>query len=376
MQSINRKIVGYAVRAHSTEGTAAQPSAFVDDADRRLRLEKCPTPAVASLRWQRRPDLPAGNPGQCYMVSSPEGTFAMFVGHIEADGVRTPFEVWVNGEEAPRGLTDLARSLSIDMRCEDRAWLRRKLEALSKTDGQPFDLMLPDGKVVVARSAVDAFAKLVLFRCEELGAFSEEQLRDTPVLNAMMSRREPRTNGMGSVGWFCDIENHSTGDEFLVTLKEAVLEDGQKRPFSVWFSGSYPSSLDGLAKSLSLDMRLDPSWIARKLRQLVDVQERRGDFFAPIPGNAEGKQKSYPSTVAYVAALIQYRFMVLGLLDEDGFPVTDTGVVRLSDIRNARAAEKVVGAGGADCGSCGSKGTVVRLDSCSTCVACSSSVCG
>lgn len=80
--------------------------------------------------------------------------------------------------------------------------------------------------------------------------------------------------------------------------------------------------------------------------------------------------------MAYVAALIQYRFMVLGLLDEDGFPVTDTGVVRLSDIRNARAAEKVVGAGGADCGSCGSKGTVVRLDSCSTCVACSSSACG
>ena len=37
---------------------------------------------------------------------------------------RTPFEVWVNGSEQPRGLGALAKTLSMDMRANDLAWLQ------------------------------------------------------------------------------------------------------------------------------------------------------------------------------------------------------------------------------------------------------------
>lgn len=374
MQTITKKIKGVAVRKPEDQ-TSNRTENFVDDADRRLKIEGRPVPPTASLRWQKRPVLPGGNPGQTYIVKSPEGEFALFVGHIQNGTPLTgsPFEVWVNGEEAPRGLTDLARSLSIDMRSEDRAWLRRKLEALMKTSGREFELAMPDGKVVLAKSAVDAFAKLIMYRCEELGAFADDKLVTTPVIDALMSKREPKTTGDGSIGWYADVENPMTGDEFLVTLKEAEI-DGQKRPFSVWLSGEYPASLDGLAKSLSLDMRVsEPAWLARKLNQLIDVKERRGDFFAHIPGNKDGKKRSYPSTVAYLAALIQFRFKQLGLFNEEGLAAVDSGVVHLAEVRQAKSAASAPK--GNNCGSCGAVGTVVRMDGCDTCTACATSKC-
>src|SRR5690606_33895906 len=103
--------------------------------------------------------------------------------------------------------------------------------------------------------------------------------------------------------------------DFVLWLKEADLEDGRRRPFSLWFSGDYPPSLDGLAKSLSLDMQVfETEWIARKLQQLSDVVEKRGEFWAPIPGNPERKSQCYPSSVAYICAVIRHRFMQLGWL--------------------------------------------------------------
>ena len=38
------------------------------------------------------------------------------------NGTPHPFEVWVNGSEQPRGLGALAKTLSMDMRANDRAW--------------------------------------------------------------------------------------------------------------------------------------------------------------------------------------------------------------------------------------------------------------
>jgi len=376
MLKIEKKIKGYAVCTADAQ-PASKAENFVDDADRRLKIEGCPVPPTASLRWHKRPVTESGNPGFLYMVNSPEGKFAVFVTHIQNGTplTGTPFEVWVNGEEAPRGLSDLARSLSIDMRSQDRAWLRRKLEALSKTRGEAFELTMPDGKIVRARSAVDAFARLVMYRCEELGAFSDEKLQDTPVIDALMSKREPKTTGDGSAGWYCDVENPATGDEFLLTLKESVLENGQCRPFSVWLSGDYPSSLDGLAKSLSLDMRVaEPAWLARKLSQLIDVSEQRGDFWAHVPGATDGKKASYPSTVAYIAAVITHRFKVLGLFNDAGDAAVDSGVVQLHEVRQAREQSKVASTAG-DCGECQSVGSVFILDGCPTCSACGHSKC-
>jgi ribonucleoside-diphosphate reductase alpha chain len=58
------------------------------------------------------------------MIESPFGRFALFVGQVEEAGRAFPFEIWVNGAEQPRGLGAVAKTLSMDMRANDRAWLR------------------------------------------------------------------------------------------------------------------------------------------------------------------------------------------------------------------------------------------------------------
>src|SRR5690606_37851572 len=63
---------------------AAEPNDLdITEADRRIRLDATPEPALSSLRWPGRPKLPAGNPSWTYMVESPFGQFAIFVGHVE-----------------------------------------------------------------------------------------------------------------------------------------------------------------------------------------------------------------------------------------------------------------------------------------------------
>ena len=105
------------------------------DPDRRVRLQAIAEAPLASLRWPGRPELPNGNPCWTYVVRHPHGDFAVFIGHVE-NGSRVPFEVWVNGAEQPRGLGALAKTLSMDMRAEDRRWLDKKLSALARTTGR------------------------------------------------------------------------------------------------------------------------------------------------------------------------------------------------------------------------------------------------
>ena len=107
------------------------------------------------------------------------------------------------------------------------------------------------------------------------------------------------------------------GDDFVLGLKELVLPDGQRRPYSVWLSGEYPRALDGLCKLLSLDMRvIDPAWIGMKLRKLLNYPEPLGDFMAKVPGSE--KSQTWPSTVAYVARLMIHRYAMLGMLTRRG----------------------------------------------------------
>ena len=108
-----------------------------------LASRRVPAPVLASLRWPGRPDLAAGNPAWTYMIEHPQYHFAVFVGHVE-NGTPHPFEVWVNGSEQPRGLGALAKTLSMDMRANDRGWLKLKLDALAKTGGDDaFDMPFP-----------------------------------------------------------------------------------------------------------------------------------------------------------------------------------------------------------------------------------------
>lgn len=373
--NIGKKITGFAVRKAGdipTPPSNASEGGFVNDADRRLAITGVPQPTLASLRWEKRPELHAGNPGITYMVDAPSGKFAVHVGHVQNGSPQTgyPFEAWVMGEP-PRGLSSLAKSISMDMRSRDRGYLRKKLESLSKTSGEPFDGVMPDGTLVRFPSAVAAFARLVMWRCEELGAFKQYE-GNTPVLDALMSRKEPKATGDGTLSWTVDIYNPTTGDDFVLFLKEAQLQDGQRRPFSVWLSGDYPRSLDGLCKALSLDMRvIEPAWVGRKLAQLLDCDEARGDFMAQVPGSE--KRQTYPSTVAYIARLILHRFDQLGLLTAAGEPVKDSGVVQLTLIKSEvpKAEDKKMGA---LCDGCGAYAAVM-MDGCLTCVSCGKSKC-
>jgi len=336
------------------------------DADRRIRLEAAPTPALSSLRWPSRPRLAAGNPAWAYMVESPFGQFAIFVGHVD-NGDPHAFEVWVNGAEQPRGLGAVAKTLSMDMRAQDRAWLRTKLDILSRTAGDDaFDCPLPpDGKPTRVPSLVAAFARIVAWRVEQLGALAARDDR-SPVLDALFAKKEPKTGTDGTMSWSVDVLNPSSGDDFVLILKELVLPSGQRRPYSVWLAGSYPRALDGLCKLLSLDMRvIDPAWIGMKLRKLLNYAEPLGDFMARVPG--EERQQNWPSTVAYVARLIIHRYAMLGVLDERGFPVDEMGILEIPEARRERESLNMLP--GKRCKECGNT-AVIRKDGCEFCTAC------
>jgi ribonucleoside-diphosphate reductase alpha chain len=338
------------------------------DADRRIRLDATPTPSLSSLRWPSRPNMAAGNPSWTYMVESPFGQFAIFVGHVD-NGDPHAFEVWVNGNEQPRGLGAVAKTLSMDMRAQDRAWLRTKLDILSRTAGDDaFDCpMPPDGAPVRVPSTVAAFARIISWRVEQLGGLAARDDR-SPVLDALFAKKEPKTGTDGTMSWSVDVFNPSSGDDFVLVLKELVLPSGQRRPYSVWLAGSYPRALDGLCKLLSLDMRIiDPAWIGMKLRKLLSYAEPLGDFMAKVPGGE--KQRNWPSTVAYVAQLMIHRFAMLGVLDERGYPIDEMGVLEIPDASREREASKLQILPGKRCNECGNS-AVIKKDGCDFCTAC------
>jgi ribonucleoside-diphosphate reductase alpha chain len=341
----------------------AQPQDFrTDDFNRRIEIKSVPEPVLASLRWPGRPELSAGNVAWTYMIEHPQYHFAVFVGHVE-NGKPHAFEVWVNGSEQPRGLGALAKTLSMDMRANDHAWLKLKLETLAKAAGDDaFDMPFPPhGERKRMPSVVAAFAQVVHWRCEQLGAL-EAGGAPSPVLDTMFSRKEPKTGTDGTMSWTVDVLNPRTGDDFVLGLKEITLPDGMTRPYSMWLSGEYPRALDGLCKILSLDMRvLDPAWIGMKLRKLLDFPEPLGDFMAFVPGSR--KQETFPSTVSYLARLILHRYAMLGILDEGGLPRREMGILE------APAAGRVRVMQGGQCPECGNH-TMIRKDGCDYCTAC------
>jgi ribonucleoside-diphosphate reductase alpha chain len=350
----------------ASETAQKQPQdVTIDHANRRLSIGALPAPVLASLRWPGRPRMADGNTAWTYMVEAPHGEFALFVGQIENDmGRALPFEVWVNGAEQPRGIGAVAKTLSMDMRANDKAWLKLKLDALARTpDDDSFELpMPPNGERKLVPGVVSALAQVVRYRCEKLGAL--EGTEATPVIDCMFSRDEPKTGTDGTLSWTVDVVNPAAGEEFVLGLKEITLPDGVTRPYSVWLSGHYPRALDGLTRLLSLDMRvLDPAWIGMKLRKLTNYAEPLGDFMARVPGSS--KQQNWPSTVAYIARLIMHRYAMLGILDENGYPTREMGILEVPEQKSGGV--KVMQ--GSLCGECGNY-TVIRKDGCDFCSAC------
>ena len=354
------KVLGSVLSVEKTPEKKEPQDFRQDDFNRRIRIRSVPEPVLASLRWPGRPSLSGGNPAWTYMIEHPHGAFAVFVGHLE-NGRKHAFEVWVNGAEQPRGLGALAKTLSMDMRADDPSWLKLKLDTLAKAGGdEPFDLaMPPHGEKKRVPSVVSAFAQVVRWRVEQLGAFHDGA---SAVLDAMFALKEPKTGTGGTMSWTVDVLNPRTGDDFVLGLKEIALPDGVTRPYSMWLSGEYPKALDGLCKILSLDMRvLDPAWVGMKLRKLLEFPEPLGDFMAFMPG--ENKQQTYPSTISYVASLILHRYAMLGILDAKGVPHRQMGILE----EPGGGAAKVLPGG--RCPECGNH-TMIRKDGCDYCTAC------
>jgi ribonucleoside-diphosphate reductase alpha chain len=378
------------------DGAEAAPL-HIDGSNRRLAVERLPAPVLASLRWPGRPQLPHGNAAWTYMVQHPFGDFGLFVGELtEADvagngaanghatnaapgaaphGGARPFEVWVNGAEQPRGLGAMAKTLSMDLRANDPAWLALKLDALATVaEERAFEMPFPPhGEKRPFPGVVAATAAVIRWRCAQLGALPRDgDTRPTPVIDALFARDEPRTGPSGTLAWAVDIENPASGEQFTLTLKEVTLPaaDGAQvtRPCALGFSGNYPRALDGLARLLSLDMRvIDPAWIGMKLRKLLNYAEPLGHFLAFVPGLPPGqrRQQVWPSTVAYIARLIIHRYAMLGILDEEGFPLQEMGVLE-SPARGARTPGPQPGKACPECGN----HTVIHRDGCDFCTAC------
>jgi ribonucleoside-diphosphate reductase alpha chain len=367
----------------SVEPQAKEPEPLkTDGANQRLRLDRLPAPVLTSLRWPSRPDLVGGNPAWSFMIQHPHGEFALFIGELPAEGPgmglfgkTLPFEVWFNGSEQPRGLAALAKTLSMDMRANDPQWLKLKLDALATvSEERAFEMPFPPhGERRLFPGVVAATAAVVRWRCEQLGALGGAgEGGPTPVLDAMFSRDEPRTGTGGTLAWAVDVDNHATGESFTVTLKEVALptpEGGSiARPCAIGFSGNYPRALDGLARLLSLDMRvIDPAWIGMKLRKMLNVGEPLGHFMAPVPG--ERRQQTWPSTVAYIARLVIHRYAMLGVLDEQGFPLREMGILESPASRSKPDATTVAPMAGKPCPECGNA-TLIHKDGCEFCTAC------
>ncbi|MFA7474301.1 MAG: adenosylcobalamin-dependent ribonucleoside-diphosphate reductase [Castellaniella sp.] len=352
----------------------AQPEAIsLSEADRRLVLKRVIEPVLNSLRWPNRPRLPRG--ASCWAsdaIESPEGSFVVFVSDLQ----KRPFEVWVNGARPPRGLGSVSKMLSLDMYTDDFPWLNRKLEVLAATNGgSAFQILDPEaGEPIWVPSTVAALARLVAFRHRSLGIdIDAAAAPKSAMIEALIAPREPKTGPDGTMGWICDVLNPVTGDDFVLMVKELRMPDGSTRPYSVWGAGKFPRAFEGLFKLLSLDMRIvDPAWIAMKLRKLMNYAEPQGDFLARVPG-AE-KSSSFPSTEAYIARLLIHRYAMLGILDEQGEPVEQMGVVQAESeateaMAAAHPARQAPPVHGTECPECHLH-SVIKKDGCQFCTHC------
>jgi len=198
----------------------------------------------------------------------------------------------------------------------------------------------------------------------------------TPVMDALFARDEPHTDTSGTLAWAVDIDNPASGEHFTLTLKEVTLPgpDGVPvtRPCALALSGNYPRALDGLARLLSLDMRVvDPAWIGMKLRKLLNYAEPLGNFMAFVPGLPHGqrRQQTWPSTVAYLARLVIHRYAMLGVLDEEGFPLREMGVLASSPRLQRSGGATLLLQAGKPCPECGNP-SVIHKDGCDFCTAC------
>ena len=109
------------------------------------------------------------------------------------------------------------------------------------------------------------------------------------------------------------------------------------------------------------------------MRKLLNYAEPLGHFMAFVPGLPPGQQRQqvWPSTVAYLARLVIHRYAMLGVLDEEGYPLSPMGILQAPSESDGRSGA-APGAGvmaGARCPECGNA-AMIRKDGCDFCTAC------
>jgi ribonucleoside-diphosphate reductase alpha chain len=325
-----------------------------EDPDRRIRVDK-PRAIEAAIRFTGRPQSETGHEGITFDIRSQSARMFLTINKTE-DGV--PFEVLVDGAEAPRGANVLAKQLSLDMHTSDRGWVISKLDSLAKVNGGDPVPVVVGGEKRIAPSHFAAMAMLIRDYYQRLGIVPA--LDSGPILDARLCIKEPKSIEGGAARAF-DVLNPATGDDLTVFVKEFDINGLGRWPLSIWLSGKYPRSWAGIAKMLSLDMQVaDPAWIGRKLRAMLNVPEHGGDFMARMPGSK--KSRTWPSTWAYIAQILVHRYAEIGLLNEQGYPLDDAE-------RVDRAVKAIIDKGGAQCPDCGNQ-TLVKRDGCEVCDSC------
>lgn len=391
--AISKKITGFKV----IEKTAppAPALAVVADTDRRLQLKPVEGLAERSLRTPKRPSshLQTDHHGQLHQgfaawnsdtIRTPgQRKFALSISSYQ-NGVGHPFEVWALGREAPDSASEICQILSKIMQVDCPHFLRYHLEALKSAKGTPFDLTEPySGKVVSVPSVGAAIAHVVEAHARAIGYIDDAHLdvSKSPMLLAMSSTKEPKTQGQGGLAYVEDIFNPTTGESFPLFIKEGLLPDGKLFPFSIWFGGNAtPAESESICKLVSLALRhSDPFWTMQILGILAEHAPAHGsnqDFWGPVPGHTE-KQAYYRSTWAYVAQVVIHRLKTVGRIDEQGRAVEQRQLfadLAPEPVATQDAIDPLL-KGGSECPSCGEKACYVR-DGCLSCVSCSWSRCG
>lgn len=261
--------------------------------------------SLESLKWENRPYFENGNHSHTFLIGTTTGRFAVFIGLTDDN---MPFEIWLAGKY-PRTLGSLAKNLSMDMRSNDKLWLKNKLELLMRVNGDDVKQDSGNGGASITSSATSNIASILYRYCNGVGLF--DNTTNTPVVDSQF--RIPITGTAGTMSWSVDIENPNMGDSFLLGLREVVV-NGIRRPYKVFVAGNYPSGLDGLCVSLTEDCRVtDINWFKTKLYQLLTYGEPGADFLAKDPKS--GKMINWSSVVSYIARLILYRLEILKSID-------------------------------------------------------------
>lgn len=324
---LTSKIKSFSVLKPSDPAVSPSPAPVKapEPSDRRLVLAPVEGVVEGSLRFPSRPKSLNGFQAWSsdFIVVNDREKFALSISHY-VNGITHPFEVFAMGQEQPASASLLCQMLSKVLSTNEKPFIKHYLSSLKRARGEAFPLTLPyTGKTVTANSLGSAIALVVEAHAKQIGYFlDEEQDAESPMLKAMTSPTEQKSRGQGGLASYDDVFNSSTGDDFPIFIKEAWLEsEGRTVPISVWFgTEKAPAESDAILKILSLAMRhRDPKWpslFLRTLRKHVEFGKEYG--FASV---GDRKPVYYGSTWAYVADIIINRYVQLGILNENGYPL-------------------------------------------------------